>query len=275
MIHIVTDSSADLPKALLEKYHITTVPLTIELDGEEYLEGIDISSQEFFKRMFLSEDLPKTSQPSPLAFANAFNQLAKEEEVLCLTISSGLSGTYQSALLGKDMCQGTVEVFDTLGGSLAHGILVLRAAKLAQAGWTMEKIIGELRRYQEGMEIFILLDTLENIVKGGRLNKFSGSLAKLLNIKVILEGKKGKVEILERIRGKKKTLNRMLNLIQERKKDYSNITFGITHVDNLEDVEYIKNEILRRFQPKDIIINDMGATMGTYAGKGGMIISFL
>ena len=125
------------------------------------------------------------------------------------------------------------------------------------------------------MEIFILLDTLENIVKGGRLNKFSGSLAKLLNIKVILEGKKGKVEILERIRGKKKTLNRMLNLIQERKKDFSNITFGITHVDNLEDVEYIKNEILRRFQPKDIIINDMGATMGTYAGKGGMIISFL
>src|SRR5690554_4292326 len=115
LIHIVTDSSADLPRDLLEKYHISVVPLTIKLQGQEYLEGVNISSQEFFQKMFLSEELPKTSQPSPLAFANEFKRLSKEGEVLCLTISSGLSGTYQSAMLGKDMCEGPVEVFDTLG----------------------------------------------------------------------------------------------------------------------------------------------------------------
>lgn len=275
MLQIITDSSADIPKEILENYNIRVVPLTIKLGDKEYLEGIDITSKEFFKKMFSLDELPKTSQPSPLAFSNVFKELSQDGEILCLTISSGLSGTYQSALLGRDMCEKPIKIFDTLGGSLAHGIQVIKAAKLAREGYNADEIIEELKILREGMNIFILLDTLENIVKGGRLNKFSGSIAKILNIKVLLEGINGKVEIKEKIRGKKKFLNRVLNVIEERNEDFSNTIFGITHVENLEDVEYIKTQISERFHPKDIIINDMGATMGTYAGKGGMIISFL
>jgi DegV family protein with EDD domain len=274
VIRIITDSSADLPRELLEKYNVTVVPLTIKVENKEYLEGIDLTSKEFFEKMFATEELPKTSQPAPAVFAEAFNSFDQEDELLCLTISSGLSGTFQSANLAKEMSDANVTVFDTLAGSLAHGLQVIRAAELAQNGYTLQQIVDNLTEYRKNMNILILLETLENIVKGGRLSKFQGSLAKILNIKVILEGINGVVEIREKIRGKKKFRKRTLETISDRKSDFSNTIFGITHTGNEEEAELFKQEIIEQFKPKEVIVNYMGATMGTYAGKDGMIISF-
>jgi len=187
MIKIISDSSADLPKDLIEKYDISLVPLTIRIEGRDYLEKVDLTPQEFFAKMFSSEALPKTSQPSPASFAKAFSPFSADTEVLCFTISSGLSGTYQSACMGKELSDAKVTVFDTLAGSLGHGLQVIRAAQLAQQGHTVEEIVADLTEYRENMNILVLLNTLENIVKGGRLSKFQGSLAKILNIKVLLE----------------------------------------------------------------------------------------
>ncbi|NHM31660.1 DegV family protein [Neobacillus terrae] len=274
MIKIITDSSADLPKELLEKHDITVVPLTVTMEGKDYREGIDLRPKEFFEKMFLSDDLPKTSQPSPASFSEVFSKFDSDTELLCFTISSGLSGTYQSACLGGELSNARVTVWDTLAGSLAHGIQILLAAELAEKDHTMDEILAELKKFRERMNILVLLDTLENIVKGGRLSKFQGSLAKILNIKVILEGVKGEVVMKEKIRGRKKFLKRVYEIIGERETDFSNITFGITHTGNFEEAEEVKQEIIRQFQPKKVILNYMGATMGTYAGKGGMIISF-
>lgn len=275
MIKIITDSSADLPKELIDKYKITIVPLTINIGNHDYLEGIDLTQQEFFTKMFSSEELPKTSQPAPASFADAFSKFSLDDELLCLTISSGLSGTYQSACIGKDLSNAHVTIFDTLAGSLGHGLQIIRAAELAQNGYSLEEIVANLTDYRKKMNILVLLDTLENIVKGGRLSRFQGSLAKILNIKVILERVTGgKVEILEKVRGKKRFQRRALDIIRERETDFSNTIFGITHTGNEEEAEAIKQELILQFHPKEIIINYMGATMGTYAGKGGMIISF-
>ena len=275
MIKIVSDSSADLPIDLIKKYDITLVPLTVTIEGHDYLEKVDLTPEEFFAKMFSSEVLPKTSQPSPASFAEAFSQFGTDTEILCFTISSGLSGTYQSASIGKDLSNAKVTVFDTLAGSLGHGLQIIRAAELAQQGYTVDEIVANLTEYRENMNILVLLNTLENIVKGGRLSKFQGSLAKILNIKVLLERVEGgKVEIFEKIRGKKKFQKRVLDVIQERGTDFSSTIFGITHTGNEEDVEELKQELIARFHPKDIIVNYMGATMGTYAGKDGMIISF-
>jgi len=275
MIQIITDSSADLPTELLEKYNIHVVPLSVRIAGSEYEEGINLTPQEFYQKMFKSNELPKTSQPSPSYFADVFSNLAKnEDDMLCFTISSGLSGTYQSACLGKELSKTSVKIFDTLGGSLAHGIQVLKAAERASQGWTIEEITEELVAMRDQMNILILLDTLENVVKGGRLSKFQGSIAKVLNIKVISEGIQGNIEVLEKVRGNKRFLKRTLDIIDERKQDFSDSIFGISHTGNLEDVEYLKTEIENRFNPKQILINYMGATMGTYAGKGGTIVSF-
>ncbi|WP_202708528.1 DegV family protein [Sporosalibacterium faouarense] len=274
MIQLVTDSSADLPKELLDKYNISVVPLTINIDGKEYLEGVDLMPQEFYEKMCNGKELPKTSQPSPAAFADFFKTLSGKGPILCLTISSGLSGTYQSACVGRDMSGQDVTVFDTLAGSLGHGLQLIEARKLAIQGLPIDKIVEFLDELRKRSNILILLDTLENIVKGGRLSKFQGSIAKILDIKVLLEGIEGKVEIIEKIRGKRRFLMRTIDIIGERKRDFSDTVFGITHINNLKDAEILRDEIIKRYKPKDIIINYMGATMGTYAGKGGIIVSF-
>ena len=145
-----------------------------------------------------------------------------DAEILCLTISSGLSGTYQSACIGKELANINVTVFDTLAGSLGHGLQIIRAAELAKQGHTVEEIVADLTEYRKNMNILVLLNTLENIVKGGRLSKFKGTLAKVLNIKVMLERiEGGKVGIFEKIRGKKKFQKRVLEIIQERGIDFS------------------------------------------------------
>ena len=274
MIKIITDSSSDLSKDILEKYDIKVVPLKVNINGQDYLEGIDLTPQEFFSKLFSSDDLPKTSQPSPASFAEAFSKYAEDDEVLCMTISSGLSGTYQSACMGKELSNSKVTVFDTLAGSLALGFQVIHAAELAQKGYSIEEIIAELEKDRDDMRILILLDTLENIVKGGRLSKFQGSIAKILNIKVILEGINGQVEVIEKVQGKKRFQKKTLEIIRQRKEDFSNTIFGITHTGNIEEAEMLKAELIQQFQPKDVVVRYMGATMGTYAGKGGMIVSF-
>lgn len=280
LVSIVTDSSCDLPEEIIERYSIHVVPLKITIDGNEYIEKQDITAEKFTEMMIASDNLPKTAQPSPGEFCEVFNELTTGDnegnEVICITISSGLSGTYQSASLGKDLAEAgnKITIFDSLAASLGHGLYVLKAAQMAEEEYKREKIVEELTSYREQMEIFILLDTLENIVKGGRLSKFKGSMAGILNIKVLLEGIDGKVHELEKVRGRKKFLRRFLDVVGERRQDFSATIFGITHVNNREDAEYIKEELIKRYNPKDVIINTIGATVGTYAGNGGMVICF-
>lgn len=127
------------------------------------------------------------------------------------------------------------------------------------------------------MTILILLDTLENIVKGGRLSKFQGSLAKLLNIKVLLSGVEGAVVMRERMHGRKKALQRVMEIINDKVREAKEIPtkmFSISHCNNIKDAEFLKKQILDNYQSSDVIINDMGTTIATYAGQGGMVISF-
>jgi DegV family protein with EDD domain len=274
LIQLVTDSTCDLPREIIEKYNITVVPLTIHIDGKDYLESKELSPEEFYEKMQRADKLPKTSMPSPAAFAEVFDELSEKGPVLCLTISSGLSGTYNSACLGRDYSKGDVRVIDTLSGSLGLGIQLIEAGELIKQGKGIDEIVDHLKNMAERTKVIILLNTLENIVKGGRLSKFQGSLAKLLDIKVILHGVNGKVEILEKIRGKKKFLKRSIELIGNLKEDFSNTIFGITHINNLKDAEFLKSEIIKKYNPKEVIMNYMGATMGTYAGEEGLTISF-
>ncbi len=274
MLSIVSDSSFDLPRELIDKHDIHVVPLHVNIGQNVYTEGLDITPQEFYHYMAEAQELPKTSQPTPAAFADSFKKLSPLGHVLCLTISSKLSGTYQSACLAKTLADVPVTVFDTLAGSLGHGLQVLKAIDMAQKGFSVNEIVERLTAYKKDMTILILLDTLENIVKGGRLNKFQGSLAKILNIKVLLHNIEGAVDILEKVHGKKRFLNRTIEIIAERKKDFSDTYFGITHVNNSKDVEFLKSLINEKFHPRGILINEMGPTMATYAGEGGIILSF-
>lgn len=272
MIKVITDSSCDLPDDLIERYRICTVPLSVEIQGTRYIERVDITPEQFWEMMKRARSLPKTSQPSPALFAEAFKKAIEEGHVpLCITISSKLSGTYQSAILGNELAGGKAVVFDSLAGSLAHGIQVLMAARLAAAGKKMGKILEALEKYRESVKIIIPLDTLENIIKGGRLNRVQGTVAKLLNIKIILHGVKGEVKMLKKVRGKKRFREAILAIINDLNPEPGRI-FGITHVDNIEDANYFKEIIQNRFN-SEVIVNAMGPTFATYAGPGGLILA--
>jgi len=279
MIQVITDSAADLPAEIVEKYNIKVVPLTVHIDGKEYADGIDISTQEFYEKMSRTKELPKTSQPSAASFIKVFKELESKGELLCINISSKLSGTYQTACLAKKISGVNVAVFDSWAATLGQGLQVIKAALLAEKGMSREHIIQFLTEYKKGLTHYVLLDTLENVVKGGRLSKFQGSLAKLLNIKVLLTGVEGALVTLEKIHGRKKALQRVIERMGEKLREAKDIPtrlFSISHFNNLKDAEMLKSQIIKNFNIKEeqFIVNEMGSTIATYAGEGGMVISF-
>lgn len=275
MIHIVTDSCVDLPEYLLQQNNIHVVPLTIRVKDKEFIEGVNITPQEFYKEMEQSSELPQTSQPTPAQFAKVFKELTGKGPVLCLTISSKLSGSFNSANLGKELSGNTqVTVFDSMAASIGQGLQVLKAAELVQKGMALPDILSQLNTMREEMKFLILLDTLDNLVKGGRLSHFQGSLAKLLHINVILYNVDGVPEILEKVRGHHKSLERLLELVGKNRQCFLDQAIGITHVNNLADAQFLADKLKERYHPKEIIINEMGATVSTYAGKLGIIVAY-
>lgn len=279
MVKIITDSASDLPKEYIKKYNVEIVPLTVELEGKIYKDGVDITTEKFNQLMIKSNQLPKTAHPSPETFKKVFLKYINDGyDILCLTISSKLSGTYQSAMIAKNNIKTSekIFVFDTLAASSGEALQVIKASKLIQKGEKIKEVLRKLTEYRNRINILILLDTLENIVKGGRLTKIQGVIAKILNFKIILHNNKGAVEMLEKIRGKKRFFKKVLEIIDERMKklNLSNLNVGITHVDNIEEAIMFKKIIEEKYNPKDIFVNHMGATIATYAGKGGIIISF-
>lgn len=277
MIHIVTDSSCDLPEEYLKKHNISIVPLTIRFDDDkEYREKIDITPEEFYKKMAASSTLPKTAQPSPASFLKVFEEVAEPgDEILCITISSKLSGTFQSANLAKNMTSIPVTVFDSLAASPGHALQIMRAVELRDSGHSIDEIIADLTNFRDNeMRIFIYLKTVENIVKGGRITRFQGTLAKIMNIKLICEGIKGEVVPLEKVRGEKRALERLISLIGQQKSDFSDTVFYITHTENPEDAEFIKSELVKRYKPRQVLIYEIGPTVGTYTGPGGIVLTF-
>jgi DegV family protein with EDD domain len=274
MLHVVTDSSCDLPPELLEARGINVVPLEVDVDGQTFREGVDLTPQEYWAKLAAAKELPKTSQPSPAVYAETFDALAADGPVVCLTISSKLSGTYQSACLARDLSHADVTVFDSLNASLGLGLQVLRACELAEAGRSAAEVVAELTPYRDEMTTLVLLNTLENIVKGGRLSSFQGSLSKILDIRALLRSKDGGVVLLERVHGHRRLLERAVERACERWPDMSGHDVGITHFDNLADAEALEQALSEKCHPRGFIINSMGSSMATYAGAGGMILSF-
>jgi len=272
MVTVVTDSSCDLPGNCINELDIRMVPMNVDIDGTEYKERINLEPHVFWEKMRQSVNLPKTSQPSPLEFEEEFLKIEKEGNTpLCITISSKLSGTYQSAFMASKMMKEEITLFDSLAGSLSHGVQVLKAARMARDGANKEEILQILSKYRKAVKIIIPLFTVENIVKGGRLNKFQGGIVKLLNIKVIAEGIDGAVNVRKKVRGRKRFFEEISNIIQTLKPESYKI-LGITHVDNLDDAKRFKDE-MEQLYDNEVIINDMGPVMATYAGDKGMILA--
>lgn len=187
-IRIITDSAADYSAQEIEKRQITCIPMTVTFGDKEYMDGKDITKDEFFKLLTEGKDFPKTSQPSPSIFLECFEE-AKEagDSVIAILISSALSGTLQNALLAKSMTDyENIFIIDSKIATLGMRILVDRAVKLRDAGRTVQEIIAEVENLKPRLRLFAGLDTLEYLAKGGRLSKTTAALGNLANLKPII-----------------------------------------------------------------------------------------
>lgn len=278
-VRIITDSSCDLPEEELIQYHIEIIPLKITFeDGSTFLDRLEISPSLFVNKMKSSVILPKTSAPDPSTFMDYFKKGLREAgELLFISLSSGLSSTYQTALLARKMLGSeNIYIFDSLTASLGTGIAAVKAARMAAQGLKARAIVEQLSIIRRTREVLFTLDTLENVVKGGRLSRFQGMAGTVLNIKPILRGNlQGIPEVVEKVRGRKHAMNRLVNMLGEIPgMDVSRRMIGISHVGCPEDAVKLAQAIKNWYHPGEkLIISEMGATIGTYAGVGGLMVN--
>lgn len=272
-IVLVTDSAADLPKEFAKKHMIEVVPLSIQIGDEHFIDGVTIDTKLFYEKMAYSEKLPQTSLPSPQAFIDAFQKIGPDKEILCITISAATSGTYQSAIIAKTSLPNyKIEVIDSLSISMGTGLLVMRAQELINKGLSFSEIRDDLLDYRHTINIFIAIDKLDNVIKGGRISNWQGALANLLNIKPILNiFPDGSLNVVDKIRGRKRQLKRVLELFEKTNKDLTNSKFVILHAKAPKDeIVFLENKIRELFNPQEIIIGELGPVMGTHGGFGSI-----
>ncbi|HEX6593630.1 MAG TPA: DegV family protein [Bacillota bacterium] len=279
-IQILADSASDLSKQHYQDLNIEIVPLTVRLDGKEYEDGKNIFPKTVYDAMRNGKK-PTTSQVSPQTFKTIFTSYAeKNQPLIYLAFSSALSGTYQTAKMieqetKEQYPKAPIHVIDTKCASVGYGLVARRAAQLALQGATIEQIIETATYYANHMEHIFTVDDLKYLLRGGRVSRTQAFFGTLLNIKPLLHVEDGKLVPLEKIRGSKKVLKRMLEIMEERGVDLTKQTIGISHGDDLERAEKLAEMIQEKFNVKDIIIEMVGATIGAHSGPGTISLFFL
>ncbi len=279
-LRLFADSACDLPLAFYEENNVGLFPLKVHVDDQEYEDLRDISPQTIYS-VIRSGKVPKTSQASPLGFEKTFTEMAeKKEDGIYIAFSSELSGTYQTAVMILGQVKESypdfnLTIVDTKCASLGYGLVVKEAAKLAASGASKEEILKAVEFRSRHMESLFTVEDLDYLAKGGRVSKASAFLGGLLNIKPLLNVEDGKLVPLEKIRGKKKLLRRVVEVMKERGNNLGSQVIGISHADDRETAEEMKQLIVSEFSPRDVYITEIGAVIGAHTGPGTIAIFFL
>lgn len=271
-MQIVTDSGTDacLLNETLTDLNIHVVPLVVSLDGKSYREGIDISSDNFYKLLYETNSLPTTSQPSPGDFSDIYRELAANDpDILSIHMTSGLSGTLNSATLGsKSVPEANVTLFDTKTLSGAAGWMVVSAAKAAKAGWTKEKILSLLERIRTANETAFTLDDLKYLIHGGRISHMKGLIASILNIKPLIGVEKVNGTYVQRGQARtfKKAVEGLADLISRKHKPNSEIKAQVIHAQNPTAADMLRDLIDKRFKCSWFPTGKMSLVLGAHTG---------
>ncbi len=279
-IKIIVDSACDLPKSYLEENNVELLSLKVLYNEKEYDDMVSIQAKEVFDAMREGAVI-KTSQAAPTQAKEVFENIAKNKEsAIYIAFSSELSGTYQMAMLMKnDVLEEypglDVTIINTKGASLGIGLIVKRAVELANIGASKEEIIAEVEKYVAQMEYVFTVDNLDYLARGGRVSKASAFVGGLLNIKPLLHMEDGKLIPIEKIRGRKKVLRRMVDLMKERGGSFENQTIAISHGDDEETALVLKEMIQTETGANDFYIHSIGSAIGAHAGPGTIALFFL
>ena len=277
-VKIVTDSTADIPAGVREALGIVSVPLKVHFGEETFRDGVDITANTFYPKLQSSSQLPTTSQPSPVDFMEVYKQIIEENgddtAIISFHISAALSGTYQSAVLAKSLLeqQATIEIVDTRLTCSGLGMMVIAAAKAAQAGQSVEDITAMTEQLRHDLRLYFIVDTLEYLQKGGRIGKASAFIGSLLNIKPILTvDSGGEVAPLDKVRGSKKAVARIIDML---KADFAQqpLDICIAHSEAREGAEQLMELITANFEVSSSSYTEIGPVIGAHVGPGALSV---
>jgi DegV family protein with EDD domain len=278
-VKIITDSACDLPDNLIEENDIEVIPLLVQLDGKELVDGKDICPEQVYAAIREGKT-PRTSQTPAQIFIQVFQKFIDlGRQCIYIAFSSKLSGTCQTGMmvaqdLNEQNSEPCIEVVDTLCGSMGQGLLVLEAAKLAKDGKPVPEIADRIKRQAPHMEHIFTVDDLDYLYRGGRVSRTSAFVGSLLKIKPLLHVKEGLMVPFQKVRGKNKAIMRLVEIMGEKCSKLGQ-TIGISHADDPEAAMLLKNLIEKTFGFKDIVVNVVGSVLGCHIGLGGVAVFFL
>jgi DegV family protein with EDD domain len=274
---IITDSTADLSKELYQEYDIGMVPLTIHLGEKNWIDFHDVEPDEYYALLRRSKAFPTTSQPSPQDFINAFSPFVeKGEPILCINISSKLSGTYQSATLARSQFPGAeIEVIDSYQASLGLGMMVILCAEKARKGASFKEVVDFARELIRLVETYFSVDSLEHLQRGGRIGKAQALLGTLMKIKPLLKVVEGEIRPMEKIRTTERLLNRFVELVEAEARDGSRLRFVVAESDNSDVVSGLLERLLKIEGTSLVYRCKLGGVVTSHAGPGALAVTFV
>lgn len=278
-VKIVADSSVCLPRELLEKHGILLVPEIIIFGNKVYRDGMDLDPHEFYTMLQQAKELPTTSAPSPEDFANAYQRAIKDaDSIICILVTSGFSSMgLKSALIARESFPKVpIEVIDSRTAVGAYGFVVLAAARAAAEGKSLPGVVKAAEDMKMRVNMIAALDTLKYLAKGGRIGKAACWAGGLLSIKPIIEvpTSTGVVEPIERVRTRRKALQRLLDIMGERVVTEQPLHVSIDHANVPDDADWLKTQVHSHFDCNEIYINDWAPVAGVHCGPGVIGLSF-
>ena len=285
MIKLMADSTCDLSQEVIEKYNIGIAPLNITIQEKTFRDKIDITSDEFFEQLPKLEELPTTAMPSPKAYVQIIEEAMKEgfSEFLCICMSSGTSGSYQSAVIAKDLffeenpdADIKIHVVDSKSMSHGSGWLILKSAQLLEEGYTFEELIEFNESYKEQIKHFLCVEDLKNLIKSGRISNTGAIIGELLRVKPIMSMKEGKGAIVAKVRGTNRALKYYVEEFKKRNfAEWTNFVI-IGYSSDIRIAEQLKERMRKQANfTGDILIMQMGVAVGTHVGLGGVSMFFM
>ena len=276
-IKIITDSTAYLPDTYLKQYDIDVVPLSLIWEGKVYYDGIDISATEFYTRMTQTSALPTTSQVPVSDFETIFRKnLEAGNELLVLPVSSGLSGTFESALQARESFPGApIEIVETKLVSMALSFMVLAAARAAEQGASLAecKAVAEVAYSKIG--VYFIVQDLKYLAAGGRINSAKRLMGTALNIKPLLEIRDGKIEAVESIISMRKGIERMVQLIERNINGREPVRVSVFHALAPKEAEELLARITQKFNAVESILSEVSPVIGSHVGPGTLSIAYM
>ncbi len=265
-VRVVTDSTADLPQETLHRLGISVVPLSVHFGDEAYLDGVEMTSEQFLERLATTRQMPKTSAPSVEAFRSSFEG-GDASGVVCITISSKLSGTYNSAQqAARQVTSVPVRVVDSGSASMAAGFAVIAAAEAAQAGASLEEVERAARHHLARTHILFFADTLEFLQRGGRIGRASSLVGSILDIKPVLTVKDGEVEQYQRTRTRGKAIQVLVDWAVSRPRQQLVVIWST----NEPELQRLLDGLGRTFPREEIVVTTYGPVLGAHLGPGAM-----